>query len=551
MPRGEYGTTSAATVARDMIRSFPTLRIGLMVGIGGGAPSGKHDIRLGDIVVSSPSGGKGGVYQYDYGKTVQDRKFEQTGHLNEPPAILLAGIADLEARIEEDGHDFEENIEAILSKKPRLQKRYGRPDGESDQLYRRTCVHPSGNEESCAETCANQARAACHRQKKGEHADNPAIHYGLIASANQLMKDATVRDALAEEMGVLCFEMEAAGLMNQFPFLVIRGICDYADSHKNKQWQGYAAMTAAAYAKRLLQNIAPSRVEVERKIGDMLQNIGQSVDRVHTIAQETNETVRVPVDDHRRQLIDRWLSPPDVSVNYNRAKELRHADTGLWLLESDQYKDWKAKVKPALWLHGIPGCGKSVLSSTIITDIQQSGMDCVVLYFYFDFNDASKQIFDKMLRSLISQLYLQCEESQKHLDHLYTSCRRGTVQASSHSLVATLQVMMEEAGDLTIVLDALDECTTRKELLSWLASLSQEATQILMTSRKEEDIESSLTKWILPSAVVPVQQAAVDKDILAVVRSRISEDQELQRWQSMLEVRNMIETRLMEKADGM
>jgi hypothetical protein len=71
-------------------------------------------------------------------------------------------------------------------------------------------------------------------------------------------------------MDVLCFEMEAAGLMNHFPSLIIRGICDYSDSHKNKEWQGYAAMAAAGFAKDLLNQIAPGRVEAEKKISDIL-----------------------------------------------------------------------------------------------------------------------------------------------------------------------------------------------------------------------------------------------------------------------------------------
>lgn len=102
--------------------------------------------------------------------------------------------------------------------------------------------------------------------------DTPAIHYGLIASANQLMKDAQVRNTLAAEKDVLCFEMEAAGLMNYFPCLVIRGICDYSDSHKNKEWQGYAAMAAAAYAKELLCRIPPNKIEAERKIGEVISD---------------------------------------------------------------------------------------------------------------------------------------------------------------------------------------------------------------------------------------------------------------------------------------
>ena len=90
---------------------------------------------------------------------------------------------------------------------------------------------------------------------------DPVIHYGLIASGYQGIKHGGTRDKLGRELGILCFEMEAAGLMDNFPCLVIRGICDYADSHKNKQWQGYAAATAAAYAKELLSVIHPNQVE--------------------------------------------------------------------------------------------------------------------------------------------------------------------------------------------------------------------------------------------------------------------------------------------------
>ncbi len=95
LPRNEYGTTAAATVARDMVHTFPNIKIGLMVGIGGGAPSSNNDIRLGDIVVSAPSNGHGGVLQYDYGKTIQNRAFQKTGHLDKPPTLLLAAVNGL------------------------------------------------------------------------------------------------------------------------------------------------------------------------------------------------------------------------------------------------------------------------------------------------------------------------------------------------------------------------------------------------------------------------------------------------------------------------
>ncbi|KAH8781603.1 putative WD-repeat protein [Hyaloscypha finlandica] len=177
LPNGEYGITSAAMVARDMLYSFPNIRISLIVSISGGAPSLTHDIHLGDIVVSAPRDGKGG-----------------------PPAILRTAINGL----------------------------------------------------------------------KSEDEDNPKIHYSLITSINQLMKDATVRDRLIAEMDVLCFEMEAAGLISHFPYLVIRGICDYSDSHKNKEWQGYAAIVAAAYAKDLLCRIPLNKIEAEKRIKEII-----------------------------------------------------------------------------------------------------------------------------------------------------------------------------------------------------------------------------------------------------------------------------------------
>ncbi|KAH8650279.1 nucleoside phosphorylase domain-containing protein [Tricladium varicosporioides] len=272
LPDGEYGTSSAAIVARDMLHSFPNIRIGLMVGIGGGAPSQKHDIRLGDIVVSAPRNGKGGIFQYDFGKTIQDQSFQTTGFLNQPPAILRTAINGLKATYRIEGHQLEAAIDNILKKKPRLREEYKRPDPSNDRLYQSEITHLANDITSCTTICGSNLSKLVLRPERSKDKDNPEIHYGLIASANQLMKDATVRDRLAAEMDVLCFEMEAAGLMNHFPCLVIRGICDYSDSHKNKEWQGYAAMAAAAYTKDLLYRIPLNKIEDEKRIRETLSD---------------------------------------------------------------------------------------------------------------------------------------------------------------------------------------------------------------------------------------------------------------------------------------
>ncbi|KAF6784605.1 hypothetical protein CSOJ01_15728, partial [Colletotrichum sojae] len=213
LPDGQYGTTSAATVARDVLHSFPNVRIGLMVGIGGGAPSQKHDIRLGDIVVSSSGNGNGGVFQYDFGKTIQNSKFQETGFLNQPPALLRTALATLKGTYEMKGHQLVDNVNKNLEKIKKRSK-YRQPATASDRLYKPYIVHPSSSAHGCDVECGDDATSLIPRHKRDEEDDDPAIHYGLIASGNRLMKDARFRDTLAAERDVLCFEMEAAGLMN-------------------------------------------------------------------------------------------------------------------------------------------------------------------------------------------------------------------------------------------------------------------------------------------------------------------------------------------------
>ncbi|KAH8706069.1 hypothetical protein BGW36DRAFT_22327 [Talaromyces proteolyticus] len=245
LPAGVYGITSAATVVAQMRTSFPSIRFAILVGIGGGVPSARHDIRLGDVVVSQPTGRSGGVEQYDYGKTVNGG-FHRTGMLSPPPQVLLTAMARLQAG-EIQGHNANmvDVVSNILGTNNEITSRCSRPM-EPDQLFHAAYTHRDG-EETCVSCDRSQLFLRNPRQP-----NQPRIHYGVIASGNQVMRDGQIRDRLAKDIGMLCFEMEAAGIMNQIPCLVIRGICDYSDSHKNKHWQGYAALTAAAYSKVLL-----------------------------------------------------------------------------------------------------------------------------------------------------------------------------------------------------------------------------------------------------------------------------------------------------------
>ncbi|KAI3119988.1 hypothetical protein CBS147326_9639 [Penicillium roqueforti] len=252
LPAGRYGTNSAANVARDMVRTFPHLRFALMVGIGGGAPTAQKDIRLGDVVVSQPKDGFGGVIQYDLGKTLQNCRFQRNGQLNSPPEKLLGAIPEIRRL-----HRDRKKPDRLAEHLQRLDDMEDYQKPALDHLYAADYLHASGN--NC-----NQ----CHSQSL---VDRPvrfnhralSVHYGTIASGNSVVKDAKMRDLYANDpdLNVLCFEMEAAGLMNNIPCLVIRGICDYCDSHKNDAWHNYAALAAAAYARELLLVLRSQRVD--------------------------------------------------------------------------------------------------------------------------------------------------------------------------------------------------------------------------------------------------------------------------------------------------
>jgi nucleoside phosphorylase len=257
LPQGQMGINSAAAVAVQMKSTFTSTRFGLMVGIGGGVPSEEADIRLGDIVVSKPYMVHGGVVQYDFGKATACG-IERTGSLNSPPTILLNAVAKVRAQHMRKRGRLSEYISKLASL-----PYFEREAAGLDTLFKTEYSHEGG---ATCEKC-DQDHIVAREARRQE----TVVHYGTIASGNQVMRDAAQRDKASAELGgVLCFEMEAAGLMNSFPCLVIRGICDYADSHKNKQWQAYAAGTASAYAKEVLSVIPSSVVKTEKKIIDVM-----------------------------------------------------------------------------------------------------------------------------------------------------------------------------------------------------------------------------------------------------------------------------------------
>lgn len=278
LPSGEYGLTATAVVAQGLHQSLPHIRIGLLVGIGAGVrevvdKSGKtvrlRDIRLGDIAVSRSEGTSGGVIQFDSVKARLidgEEILERKGVLNNAPFPLRTALAKLQARHIRKGSKVAAIISRALEQNPAMQADFCNPGIEKPDSQSKTDVYH-----------ARDGSAITSEVRK-----IPKVHYGVIASSNTLEKSARHRDAVLTRLmkdGIdpVCFEMEAAGLMNNFPCLVIRGICDYADEHKNDDWQNYAAATAAAFGKELLECVDVGEVQETPEIGKLVLQKSESV----------------------------------------------------------------------------------------------------------------------------------------------------------------------------------------------------------------------------------------------------------------------------------
>jgi nucleoside phosphorylase len=285
------GTNTAASVATSMINTFQSIRFGLMVGIGGGIPS---KVNLGDVVVSQPVADYHGVVQWDMGKLERGGQFVHRGSLNRPPNALLNASNQLKSNYEMFGSKINEYLDDVERRFPRLAPKYTRRECLEDASLiskkgRRTSTNIyflSSLWQAIITMIAyllgswdispvnEEKRRLPEKAEEARTQSEVRVHHGLIASGNKVVKDAQSRDFLDKAFGghLLCVEMEAAGLMNDFPCIVIRGICDYADSGKEKTWQEYAAAVAAAYAKELLGCVQPSVVDAEESAKAILEN---------------------------------------------------------------------------------------------------------------------------------------------------------------------------------------------------------------------------------------------------------------------------------------
>ncbi|KAL7780825.1 hypothetical protein V8C43DRAFT_329027 [Trichoderma afarasin] len=407
---GRKGIASATDTATNIIRTFSKIRFGLLVGVAGGVPklpSNKNtmkDIRLGDIVVGCPDRGTGGVIQLDSGKWLQPDKIDVQSHLNKPPIILLTAAEKLRGDLKFRKAKIETFIQSATDKAFELEmEEYAFPGRQNDRLFQSEHLHVTPEEDESCSQCLTDWEV----QRSIRTSEKPAIHYGLIGSSNQVVRSADYRDQM-QNLGILCFEMEAAGLMDTFPCLVIRGISDYSDSHKNKLWQPYAALTAGAYARDLLRVIQVIHVMETKIVMEVVQKLDAITDAVEGVgtnivnaynqgkyqipfarehrfylcqaSEEKREILRRQERDNDKfdkalnKLRDELLSTNEASVNLSQgSRQEPHPRTCTWLFNDSRFKKWIDEKfdTPILWLYGAPRAGKTVLCTAAIDHVKE------------------------------------------------------------------------------------------------------------------------------------------------------------------------------------
>ncbi|KAM3475112.1 hypothetical protein MY5147_003937 [Beauveria neobassiana] len=469
LPAGKTGTNSAATTVARCRASLPHLNVAVLVGIAGAIPKTtvlanklKRDIRLGDVVVGYPCGNTPGVVQYDLGKSKQGQEWERTGSLNNPPDRLLSVVQLLRSKRDKISAQMKTYIDKMIEENPSYEEEFEHQSVAHDRLFKANYVHRTKSTD-CSSCDASQEIP--RPKRKSTH---PAVHYGLILSGNALKADAIERDTIAKAISEdgLCFEMEAAGIVSQLPCLVIRGISDYADSHKNDLWQSYAAATAAAYAKIVIRNVGP-QVQLEevqctevalreqlldplfesmKKLEAQNERIEQSCEIAATAA-ELDILSRLPISDEARyDSLEEGKSP--LCLPRTREDVL------------NQLSNWLEKEgSRTLWLNGMVGTGKSTISRSFATNLEERSQ--LGASFFFKRDDMKRgrvKMFSSTIAADLARRFATARASIVDTLRRYNGVAHKQAQKQFQLLVLDPLSKVQLDKNIAIVIDAVDEC---------------------------------------------------------------------------------------------
>ncbi|OJJ04748.1 hypothetical protein ASPVEDRAFT_153082 [Aspergillus versicolor CBS 583.65] len=483
------GRGSAAGVASGLRISYPGIRLALVVGICGAVPFTRDgtEIVLGDVIVSDS------VVEYDFGRQYPDgfrRKTDARDTLGRPNREIRTVLATLKTsetrrKFHERTHFYLQNLQAGhpswrypgSDKDTLLEFASGLNDQVKGSKKLFTNVEPDGILPDHRNQMSRGTMKAVHRRRLDQDTILPHIHIGAVACADTVMKSAEHRDKIAEDEGAIGFEMEGAGIWDCVPCLIIKGVCDYADSHKNKLWQDYAAATGAASAKAFLEHWKPV--------------VGSGISSAN------------------KQLLGDLLltDPRDDRLRLEQSKGGLLWESFCWIIDHPSFQEWRDDPeRRLLWIRGDAGKGKTMLMMGIVdhlaigVPLPATEMSPPILsYFFCQGTDSRLNNAASVVRGLMYLLVVQRPALLRHLrpkyDHVGARLFEGLEQF--HSLVGPFMAMLQDPAlpETRLLIDAVDECEEgRPYLLDLIVRTAGNSSKIkwLLTSRNRDDIEQHL-----------------------------------------------------------
>ena len=309
----------------------------------------------------------------------------------------------------------------------------------------------------------------------------------------------------------------------------------------------------------LILALASDEARAVSQMEDSLETNAEALLQIkHVVAQnmemmtEFRDVVQNELERKELEKMKQWLQSTDPGPNHRAAQEAHEPFTGDWLLESPEYCAWRAGSGALLWLNGISGCGKTVLSATVIEDVRRlcsTNPDNCYAYYYFDFNEEAKRKPYSMVSSLLGVFCCNMESRPQCIRELYDEHLSRQQEPSLDDFVSALVSVLQGRRKAYILLDALDECLEQARLLECICIIESTCknVSIFVSSRREYNITEALVDRVTYD--IDMKIAAVDADIELFVQNFLSTDRALGKWPS--DIRTEIKDELCRRSGGM
>lgn len=550
------GKATAAGTAASLRSSYPCIKLLLLTGICEGVPDANgEELLLGDVVISET------VIQYDFNSpfnhtlkrrnTLEDRQ----GRANNNIRNFIANFKTEMGlrRLVEKATLHLEQIQSLVSEAKYRQRHKGAtymyPGFETDILFESTHCHRHYNSSQCV--CADynpeeDLHAVCdearnldceqtgcglgtlkHRDRlhqkslleKGGNlkaAQIPSIFFGRFGSGDMAFNSGVHRDSLAKTHGIIAFEMEGAGIWDELPCIIVKGVSDYGDGHKTRkwaEWQNFAAATSASVARALIERYPQTDKSPVTEL---------KADQVHSQLQEN------------RTCLDALFitNPEDDKQRIEDTKGGLLLDAYIWIIRNEEFVQWLDDPETRLlWIKGDPGKGKTMLLCGIINELKTTSSRGNIYYFLCQATDNRLNNASAILRGLLHMMVVQYPALISYIRHEYDKSGKSAFEGVNSWIILSriFEQMLKDdllkSREPIFIIDALDECVVDStQFLEIIVRLSTSSSQAkwLVSSRNEADIQESLATAENKSTVsLELNAESVSNAISTYIRHKV------------------------------